>query len=52
MQPVVAVQLLLTKEDYNVEQTIECKVEGSDLRNDDDRDKFMGRVTFRVKVSE
>ncbi|KAM8768108.1 sodium/potassium-transporting ATPase subunit beta-3b [Acanthopagrus schlegelii] len=52
VQPVVAVQLLLTKEDYNVEQTIECKVEGSDLRNDDDRDKFMGRVTFRVKVSE
>lgn len=52
MQPVVAVQLLLTKEDYNVEQTIECKVEGSHLRNDDDRDKFMGRVTFRVKVSE
>ncbi|XP_044059013.1 sodium/potassium-transporting ATPase subunit beta-3b [Siniperca chuatsi] len=52
VQPVVAVQLLLTKEDYNVEQTVECKIEGSDLRNDDDRDKFMGRVTFRVKVSE
>ncbi len=52
VQPVVAVQLLLTKEDYNVEQTVECKVEGSDLRNNDDRDKFLGRVTFRVKVSE
>ncbi|KAM3616240.1 uncharacterized protein V6R79_014886 [Siganus canaliculatus] len=52
VQPVVAVQLLLTKDDYNVEQTVECKVEGSDLRNDDDRDKFMGRVIFRVKVSE
>ncbi|KAM6988015.1 sodium/potassium-transporting ATPase subunit beta-3-like [Tautogolabrus adspersus] len=52
VQPVVAVQLLLTKEDYNVEQTVECKVEGSDLRNNDDRDKFLGRVIFRVKVSE
>ncbi|XP_041796454.1 sodium/potassium-transporting ATPase subunit beta-3b [Chelmon rostratus] len=52
VQPVVAVQLLFTKEDYNVEHTVECKVEGSDLRNNDDRDKFLGRVTFRVKVSE
>lgn len=52
MQPVVAVQLLLAKEDFNVEQTVECKVEGSNLRNDDERDKFMGRVTFRVTVSE
>ena len=52
VQPLVAVKLLLTKDDYNVEQTVECKVEGSDLRNDDDRDKFQGRVTFRVKVSE
>ncbi|XP_076591919.1 sodium/potassium-transporting ATPase subunit beta-3-like [Chaetodon auriga] len=52
VQPVVAVQLLLTKEDHNVEHTVECKVEGSDLRNNDDRDKFLGRVTFRVKVSQ
>lgn len=52
VQPVVAVQLLLAKEDFNVEQTVECKVEGSNLRNNDERDKFMGRVTFRVTVSE
>eukprot|EP00064_Thunnus_orientalis_P023605 superscaffoldBa00009095_g23854 len=39
VQPLVAVKLLLTKEDYNVEQTVECKVEGSDMRNDDERDK-------------
>ena len=52
VQPLVAVQLLLTKEDFNIEQTVECKVEGSDLRNNDDRDKFLGRVIFRVKVSE
>uniref|UniRef100_A0A3Q2P6I4 Sodium/potassium-transporting ATPase subunit beta n=1 Tax=Fundulus heteroclitus TaxID=8078 RepID=A0A3Q2P6I4_FUNHE len=50
VQPLVAVKLQLTKEDYNVEQTVECKVEGSNLRNSDDRDKNLGRVTFRVKV--
>ncbi|XP_020307850.1 sodium/potassium-transporting ATPase subunit beta-3 [Oncorhynchus kisutch] len=52
VQPLVAVKLLLTKEDYNNELTVECKIEGSDLRNRDDRDKFLGRVTFRVKVVE
>uniref|UniRef100_A0A8D0D9H1 Sodium/potassium-transporting ATPase subunit beta n=1 Tax=Sander lucioperca TaxID=283035 RepID=A0A8D0D9H1_SANLU len=52
VQPLVAVQLLLSREDLNVEQTVECKLEGTNLRNDDDRDKFMGRVVFRVKVSE
>ncbi|XP_028274801.1 sodium/potassium-transporting ATPase subunit beta-3-like [Parambassis ranga] len=52
VQPLVAVKLLLTRDDFNVEQTVECKVEGSDLRNNDDRDKYLGRVTFRVKVSE
>uniref|UniRef100_A0A8C7YYY0 Sodium/potassium-transporting ATPase subunit beta n=1 Tax=Oryzias sinensis TaxID=183150 RepID=A0A8C7YYY0_9TELE len=50
VQPLVAVKLLLTKDDYNIEQTVECKVEGSHLRNNDERDKYMGRVTFRVKV--
>lgn len=52
MQPLVAVKLLLTKEDYNTEITVECRVEGSDLKYDDERDKFLGRVTFRVQVSE
>ncbi|XP_024132487.1 sodium/potassium-transporting ATPase subunit beta-3b [Oryzias melastigma] len=50
VQPLVAVKLLLTKDDYNIDQTVECKVEGSHLRNNDDRDKYLGRVTFRVKV--
>ncbi|XP_027900764.1 sodium/potassium-transporting ATPase subunit beta-3-like [Xiphophorus couchianus] len=50
VQPLVAVKLLLTKEDYSVEQTVECKVEGSNLRNSDERDKYLGRVTFRVTV--
>uniref|UniRef100_A0A672JF63 Sodium/potassium-transporting ATPase subunit beta n=1 Tax=Salarias fasciatus TaxID=181472 RepID=A0A672JF63_SALFA len=52
MQPLVAVKLLLSKEDYNKELPVECRVEGSDLRNNDERDKFLGRVTFRVKVVE
>ncbi|XP_061576465.1 sodium/potassium-transporting ATPase subunit beta-3-like [Cololabis saira] len=52
VQPLVAVKLLLTKDDYNVDQIVECKVHGSNLRNNDDRDKSLGRVTFRVKVSQ
>ncbi|ROI16099.1 Sodium/potassium-transporting ATPase subunit beta-3 [Anabarilius grahami] len=50
VQPVVAVKLLLAEDDYNSELVIECKVEGTDLLNNDERDKFLGRVTFRVKV--
>uniref|UniRef100_A0A3Q3DN91 Sodium/potassium-transporting ATPase subunit beta n=1 Tax=Hippocampus comes TaxID=109280 RepID=A0A3Q3DN91_HIPCM len=52
VQPLVAVKLLLNKEDYNKELSVECRVEGSNLRNNDERDKFLGRVTFRVKVVE
>ncbi|XP_036841445.1 sodium/potassium-transporting ATPase subunit beta-3 isoform X2 [Oncorhynchus mykiss] len=52
VQPLVAVKLLLNKDDYNTELTIECRIEGSDLRNNDDRDKFLGRVTFRITVKE
>ncbi|XP_076832306.1 sodium/potassium-transporting ATPase subunit beta-3b [Brachyhypopomus gauderio] len=52
VQPLVAVKLLLTEQDYNEPLIVECKVEGSDLRNNDERDKFMGRVTFRVLVTK
>ena len=52
MQPLVAVKLLVSKLDYNSELTVECRLEGTNLRNDDDRDKAMGRVAFRVRVSE
>lgn len=48
----MAVKLLLGKEDYNKELVVECRVEGSDLRNNDERDKYLGRVTFRIKVVE
>ncbi|KAL1266238.1 hypothetical protein QQF64_001913 [Cirrhinus molitorella] len=52
VQPLVAVKLLLKKEDYNSELIVERKVEGSNLKNNDERDKFLGRVTFRVLVTE
>lgn len=52
MQPLVAVKLLLNKEDYNNELAVECRVEGCDIRNNDERDKFLGRVTFRITVVE
>ncbi|XP_053502710.1 sodium/potassium-transporting ATPase subunit beta-3b [Ictalurus furcatus] len=52
VQPLVAVKLQLHEQDYNTPLTIECKVEGSDLRNNDERDKFLGRITFRVHVTK
>ncbi|XP_053740270.1 sodium/potassium-transporting ATPase subunit beta-3a [Synchiropus splendidus] len=52
VQPLVAVKLLLSSEDYNKELPVECRVEGSNIKNNDERDKFLGRVTFRVKVVE
>ncbi|XP_053095798.1 sodium/potassium-transporting ATPase subunit beta-3b isoform X2 [Pangasianodon hypophthalmus] len=52
VQPLVAVKLQLNEQDYNIPLTIECKVEGTDLRNNDERDKFLGRITFRVKVTK
>lgn len=52
VQPLVAVKLLLTKENFNEEIAIECKVDGTDLKNNDERDKYLGRVVFRVKVTE
>ncbi|KAK1790043.1 hypothetical protein P4O66_002354 [Electrophorus voltai] len=52
VQPLVAMNLLLSKENYNQDITVECRVEGSNLKNNDDRDKFLGRVTFRLLVTE
>ncbi|XP_049332723.1 sodium/potassium-transporting ATPase subunit beta-3a [Astyanax mexicanus] len=52
VQPLVGVKLMLRKEDYSKELMVECRVEGSNLKNNDERDKFLGRVSFRVLVTE
>uniref|UniRef100_A0A8C4SUS6 Sodium/potassium-transporting ATPase subunit beta n=1 Tax=Erpetoichthys calabaricus TaxID=27687 RepID=A0A8C4SUS6_ERPCA len=52
VQPLVAVKLLLNSSDFNKKLSVECKIEGSNLLNNDDRDKFLGRVAFQVKVTE
>lgn len=52
MQPVVAVKLLLSKQVYNAELTVERKLEGTNLGNDDERDESVDRVSFQVRVSE
>lgn len=52
VQPLVAVKLMLGENDFNIEHTVECKVEGSNLLNNDERDKFLGRITFRVNVQK
>ncbi|XP_033838674.1 sodium/potassium-transporting ATPase subunit beta-3a [Periophthalmus magnuspinnatus] len=52
VQPLVAVKLLLEKDHMNKEHSVECRVDGTNLRNNDERDKWLGRVSFKVKVME
>ncbi|KAM4694606.1 sodium/potassium-transporting ATPase subunit beta-3 isoform 2-T2 [Discoglossus pictus] len=52
VQPLVAVKIM----PFNItgeEIVIECKIHGApNLKNEDERDKFLGRVTFRVFIKE
>ncbi|XP_061426337.1 sodium/potassium-transporting ATPase subunit beta-3-like [Lethenteron reissneri] len=49
-QPLVAVRFLnLTKQ---TEVTVECKVIARNVKVIDERDKFLGRVTFKIKLED
>lgn len=54
VQPLVAIKIMPTTfNSTKDEMVLECKVQGSpNLKNEDDRDKFLGRVSFRVLISE
>uniref|UniRef100_A0A669QPL1 Sodium/potassium-transporting ATPase subunit beta-2 n=1 Tax=Phasianus colchicus TaxID=9054 RepID=A0A669QPL1_PHACC len=48
-QPVVAVQF--SNATSNTEHHVECRLNAAGLRADDERDKFAGRVAFRLRIN-
>lgn len=49
-QPLVAVKFLNVTP--NVEVNVECRVNAANIATDDERDKFAGRVAFKLRVNK
>ncbi|XP_069474381.1 sodium/potassium-transporting ATPase subunit beta-3 [Ambystoma mexicanum] len=53
VQPLVAIKIVPGNNGTKEEIHLECKIQGSpNLKNEDERDKFLGRVSFRVLITE
>ncbi|KAM5164728.1 sodium/potassium-transporting ATPase subunit beta-3 [Mantella aurantiaca] len=51
VQPLVAVKIIPSNTTGTTEIILECKLHGSpNLKNEDERDKFLGRINFRVQI--
>ncbi|XP_055977099.1 sodium/potassium-transporting ATPase subunit beta-3 [Sorex fumeus] len=51
LQPLVAIQIQFNTSFTDAEAVVDCSVEDSpNLKNNDDRDKFLGRLSFKVQM--
>ncbi|XP_054981689.1 sodium/potassium-transporting ATPase subunit beta-3 [Sorex araneus] len=51
LQPLVAIQLRFNNSYTSAEAIVDCSIQDSpNLKNNDERDKFLGRLSFRVQM--